>query len=118
MNKKILLIEDNPKHRFLLEDMLDEAGYKVKTAENGDEVEKEMEGNAPFDLLMVDIAVPGFDAVKFIEQYNEMNRILVVSAYVEEVKDILPEKQRIKKPFDCNELMSRVEEIFKEEVSK
>ena len=113
MDKKtILVIEDNEKHRFLMEDLLDDEGYRVETAKDGGEAIKKMEGGGPFDLLMVDIAVPGFDAVQFIKAHKDKHKILVVSAFVESVKDLLLDHQLIKKPFDTGILLDRVKEIL------
>ncbi|MCX6581430.1 MAG: response regulator [Candidatus Aminicenantes bacterium] len=119
MSKTILIIEDNEKHRFLLEDMLDDAGYTVETMTDGNEVNKKMSGEPRFDLIMVDIAVPGFDAIDFILRYRNKYQILVVSAYAdgENVREVLPDiKRRIKKPFDTDELLKTVNEILSEEL--
>jgi len=110
--KNILVIEDNEKHRFLLENMLDDEGYRVETAKDGDEVREKIEGGGPFDLLMVDIAVPAFNAVEFIKEYKDKYKILVISAFVEEVKGILPAERQIKKPFDTFKLLDRIKEIL------
>lgn len=117
MNKTILIIEDNEKHRFLLEDMFDDAGYRVETAVDRKEVDKKMSGELQFDLITVDITVPGFEAIDFITRYRDKYQILVVSAYADEidVREVLPDsKRRIKKPFDTNALLRRVEEILNE----
>ncbi|MCU0289702.1 MAG: response regulator [Acidobacteria bacterium] len=116
MSKTILVIEDNEKHGNLYKAILRKEGFQVVIAKNGDEVKQNMaaikaKGNC-FDLLLVDIAVPGFDAVEFISAHKETYRILVVSAYADEdnVKQILEEKWRIKKPFDINVLIKKINE--------
>ena len=116
MSKTILIIEDNPKHSRLFEDILSDEGYEVETAIDGDEVKQKMDksesSGKPLDLLLLDIAVPVFEAIKFITDYKEKYRILVVSAYADQgdVKQILDEKWRIKKPFDVDVLIERVKE--------
>jgi len=118
MSKTILVIEDNPKHSILFEDLLRGQGYEVITAKNGEEVQQRMnesfEENKPFDLLLVDISVPQFDAIEFIKGKKDHYQILVVSAYAdrEDVKELLPENRRIKKPFDINLFRNRVKEIL------
>lgn len=120
MSNTILVIEDNLRHSNMFKDLLSDEGYEVGTAQDRNEVEqkmaeKEKSGN-PFDLLLVDIAVPDFpeieDAVKFFIPYKKKYPILVVSAYAdqEEVKKVFEEKWRIKKPFDVNVLIERVKE--------
>ncbi len=108
MSKTILIIEDNEKHRFILEDMLEDEGYKVETAADGNEVKEKMGEVDSFDLILVDIAVPGFDAVDFIKKHKNPDQILVVSAYINKVRGVLPPERLIKKPFDTNELLERV----------
>ncbi|MFC2155501.1 response regulator [Acidobacteriota bacterium] len=116
MNKNILLIEDNEKHSFIMEDMLSDEDYKVEIAKDGGEVrqimaEKEKSGKL-FDLILVDIAVPDFDAVKFITKYRVSYRIIVVSAYADHapLNGILEEKWVIRKPFDNYVFLERVRE--------
>lgn len=116
MSNIILLIEDNEKTRFILEDMLSDEGYKVVTAKNGDEVKKKMaekeKSGKLFDLLLVDLAVPKFNPIKFIRDNIKTHRILVVSAYMDafDLSDIQNNRWKIKKPFDNNDLIARVKE--------
>lgn len=121
MSQTILVIEDNDKTRFILEDMLSDVGYAVVTARNGDEVNQKMAEKAqtrtPFDLLLIDLSVPGFDPIDFIKSNINNHRILVVSAYMDsydlKLKGILDERWKIKKPFDNNDLIARVRERLK-----
>ena len=110
--KNILVIEDNEKHRFLLKDILDDEGYRVEIETDENTVRKKISNKSPFDLIMVDIAVPGFDTVQFIKDYMDKYEILVVSAFVEEVKGILPTDRQIKKPFDTDMLLDRIKKIL------
>lgn len=60
--KKLLLVEDNAANRKLLGDLLRWAGYDVREVGGGDE------GLAlalaePFDLLVMDIQLPGTDGL-------------------------------------------------------
>jgi DNA-binding response OmpR family regulator len=115
MGRNILVIEDNEKHRFFFEDILHDSGYNVYTASDGNESRKKMGSGTTFDLILVDIAVPEFDAIEFIKEFKDKYQILVVSAYTEEVKgkELLPDERLIKKPFDTNELLKQVREILK-----
>jgi DNA-binding response OmpR family regulator len=118
MSSAILVIEDNKKHSIIFEDILIDEGYEVETAGNEKEVRQKMAesigGGKHFDLLLVDIAVPEFDAIDFIKKYKETHRILVVSAYADrkDVSELLDAKWRIKKPFDDNIFIERVKEIL------
>jgi len=124
MKKTILVIEDNEKSRFLFEDMLSDEGYEVVTAGDGDEVKQKMverkQSGKPFDLLLVDLAVPQFNPIKFIKDNIKTHRILVISAYMDsfDLKGILKEKWKIKKPFDNNDLIARVKDRLKEPIKE
>lgn len=120
MSQTILVIEDNEKLRFIFEDMLSDEGYEIVTAKDGDEVKQKMveskHGGKSFDLLLVDLAVPKLEPIPFIKTNIDTHRILVVSAYMDsfDLSGILEEKWKIKKPFDNNDLIDRVEERLKE----
>jgi len=116
MSKIVLLIEDNAKHSILFEDLLLNEGYEVAIARDGDEVTQKMseieKSGWPSYLICVDIAVPRFDAISFIKEHRD--RVLVVSASAdrEDVKKLLPENRRIKKPFDIQLFKRRIREIL------
>jgi CheY-like chemotaxis protein len=55
---KILLVDDDEAVRSLMEQMLGELGHSVSTAENGPAAVVLLSANAPFDLLVVDFAMP------------------------------------------------------------
>jgi DNA-binding response OmpR family regulator len=120
MSKKILLIEDNKKHQRLIKSILKGRDYDFEVVNNGTEVinaEEKMKSGYQYDLMMVDIYVPDFNAVDFIERHKDKygKKILVVSALSDfgEITELLPDdEQRIKKPFDTNELEKKVTEIL------
>jgi signal transduction histidine kinase/DNA-binding response OmpR family regulator len=59
---RILLVEDNSVNRKLIHFMLGQAGYQVSFAENGQEaVEKYISAPDTFDLIFMDIHMPGMD---------------------------------------------------------
>ncbi|MBN2407770.1 MAG: response regulator [Elusimicrobia bacterium] len=81
MNKKILLIEDNPFNREIAEISLRKAGYDIMMAENGEEGMQKLEKDEP-DLVLLDLALPkisGWDIVKMLRQ-NPRYRDLPVIA--------------------------------------
>jgi DNA-binding response OmpR family regulator len=116
MSKKILLIEDIKKHQRLIKTILKGRDYDFEFADNGNEVIKKMKNGCQYDLIMVDIYVPDFDAVDFIKKHKAQygSKILVVSALadLEKYSGLLPDGQLIKKPFDTNELERKVTEIL------
>jgi signal transduction histidine kinase/CheY-like chemotaxis protein len=56
--RRLLIVEDNPEHRNLLEDALRPLGFDLTLAESG-EAALAMLDAAPCDLALVDVAMPG-----------------------------------------------------------
>ncbi len=58
--RRILIIDDEPTHRILAKDYLEEAGYIVRLAEEGKRGLKMATTTNP-DLVLVDLLIPGMD---------------------------------------------------------
>ncbi|WP_084300861.1 ATP-binding protein [Pseudophaeobacter arcticus] len=57
--KRILLAEDEEEVLLVLKSTLEQAGYSVTTASNGDAAKEIFEADPTFDLLLTDIVMPG-----------------------------------------------------------
>ena len=79
--KRILVVDDEAQIRTMLTQMLEQEGYEVQTAENGEDgfnlVRKQV-----FDLVITDMIMPVKDGLKFImeliKDYPEL-KILAIS---------------------------------------
>ncbi len=80
-NITILLTEDEPDLREMYTWMLTRAGFKVITAENGEEVKERLKNNyAEIRLILLDVVMPkmdGFDALKKIKRDSRFKNIPV-----------------------------------------
>ena len=56
--QKILLVDDSKTELHHLSDILGKRGYKVRTAENGDEAMRRLSEDKP-DLILMDVVMPG-----------------------------------------------------------
>lgn len=73
----LLLVEDEPTQRMMLERQLTRAGYMVQTAENGEEaLNKILQGQ--FQILLTDWDMPGMDGPTLCKRVREAN----LSTYV------------------------------------
>lgn len=119
---RILVIDDEPYIRKIIEFNLKRAGYDVITAEDSYEAEDYIEKGEEFDLIITDIMMPIRTGLEFIrvlrENYNKKEqKILILSARgfesdVEEAKKYNV-NYFIMKPFKVDRFMDRVEKILK-----
>ena len=69
-NHSILSIEDDPDTREMYRDVLEEAGYTVMTAVDGQEgLQKST--HDPYDLIILDIMMPKLDGIAFLKQLKQ-----------------------------------------------
>lgn len=121
MNRKILVIDDSPTLRKLLRHYLQKKGYSVNEAHNG-RVGLECFTREAFDLIILDMAMPVMGGAEVLETLKEMKGfnvpILILSADKEEESKAigisLGASYYMTKPFKPDEVVSRIEEIFKE----
>ena len=64
---RILVVEDDPAIRFLLERTLESEGYGVSAIADGTEVAKALEESNPV-LVLLDLMMPGVDGFSVLEQ--------------------------------------------------
>ena len=65
----LLLIDDDPNLRRVTELQLNDLGYKVKTADSGEEGLK-MVRNNNFDVVVTDVIMPGIDGMEVLRRLN------------------------------------------------
>ena len=67
---KILIVDDDPIQRRLLEEAVKKFGYRSKTAENGVEAVRIMSGPeaSEIDLIILDMVMPELDGLGVLEQ--------------------------------------------------
>lgn len=70
--KRILIIEDDQFIREMYTRELQKEGYSVETAENAEEGEKLIKAKR-FDLILVDIMLPGKNGLDMIKDFKEID---------------------------------------------
>ena len=113
---KILIADDEPHIRRILQFLLDQAGYQVVTAEDGRQALDVLAQESP-DLVLLDVMMPhldGFAVLEHLRQDRETQRLPVImltardesSARVKGLKG--GANDYVAKPFDHEELLARV----------
>jgi CheY-like chemotaxis protein len=124
----ILVVEDNENTRRLLETILRSAGYDVTLAPDAEEGLRILEGEAPVDLVLLDLFLPGADGMQFLRIRSEMDAdrqppVIVVSA-TEDMDTLRPQlrelgaKLALRKPFDVQELLDGVSRYANKRTAK
>jgi len=120
MNKKILVIEDNPSALRLIGYTLEQEGYQVIAATNGLEGMRRAQGEEP-DLIILDIMLPGIDGFEIChrlraEPGTAQLPVLMLSAKIQETDKATGLKvgadDYLTKPADPSEIISRVQTLL------
>jgi DNA-binding response OmpR family regulator len=114
----ILVCDDEKLIRDLIKEYVENEGYKCDEATDGEEAVELVEEN-DYDLIIMDIMMPGMDgmsAVKEIKQIKDIP-VLMLSARKEEYDKLqgfdLGIDDYVTKPFSPKELMARVKAVLK-----
>lgn len=111
---KVLVVDDDVPLRCTLEMILEEAGYEVSSAGNGEEALKALERSMP-EVIVLDMKMPIMDgwqfAKRFRERYGHQAALLVntASADNEARARSIEAEAYVSKPFRIDELLGAVE---------
>ena len=113
-NIKVLLIDDEQSLSAIVKDTLDDRGFKVTIAENGDEGLKHFLRERP-DIVVSEVKLPGmngFDIINRLRQFDKQVPVLFLSS-LSTTDDIVRgfesgANDYLKKPFSMLELIARL----------
>lgn len=121
MQKRILLVDDDPRNLRLLEGMLYTEPYSLLTATSGQEALAVVENESP-DLVLLDIMMPGMSGYEVCQTIKSqpstrMIPVVMVTA-LHEVNDRIQAMEAgaddfLSKPIDAAELIVRVRSLLK-----
>jgi CheY-like chemotaxis protein len=84
-NPHILLVDDNRDGLLVRRSLLEEVGYRVEIATDGEEGLKLFE-SFPFDVVVTDYRMPRMDGAQLIQRIRQLNpnaRIILLSGFVD-----------------------------------
>jgi CheY-like chemotaxis protein len=84
-NSHILLVDDNRDGLLVRRCLLEEVGYRVEIATNGEEGLKLFQ-SSPFDVVVTDYRMPRMDGAELIQRIRQLKpntRIILLSGFVD-----------------------------------
>ncbi|QJT11171.1 HD domain-containing phosphohydrolase [Oceanidesulfovibrio marinus] len=119
-SRRILLVDDEPALLEVCREGLNEKGYSVLTASNGEEALQLLE-QEHVDLVVSDIKMPrlgGLDLIKEIRERHLDIAVIVLTGYgtIENAVECLQQgaSEYLLKPFDFSRLTHKIEKVFEE----
>lgn len=116
---KILIADDEAVLRDLLQDILENEGYEVLTAQDGEEALELYFNTKDIDLIILDVLMPNVDGWKVLEEIREHSNvpIIMLTALGDSKNEIEGLKggadDYVGKPFSYEVLIARVNAQFR-----
>lgn len=119
LDKRLLIAEDNPTNRLMLETAFERTGYEVTLVEDG-ELAIEALTTQAFDLAIVDIQMPKMSGIDVIREYRLINFDTESLPFIVLTANVTPEAIRdvaalsvpyFSKPIDFPALLKTVDEL-------
>ena len=115
----ILIVDDDADLRDLLTRYLEGQGLAVASVESGAAMDRFLEGEAPVDLVILDLSLPGEDGLSIARRLKAGSDlpIIILSARGDEVDRIvgleLGADDYLPKPFNPRELLARIRAVLR-----
>lgn len=107
----ILVVDDEPNIRRVLEAVLSKEGHTLYTAENGRKAQEILNGNGSIDILITDLIMPDINGIELLQAAKESHphlSVLMITAHgtIKSAVDAMRygALDYITKPFDLDEI--------------
>jgi len=115
---KILIVDDDPNILRLYKEELEEEGYTIVTASNGQEAIERFDQEDP-DLVTLDILLPDIDGIKLLRQMKEKKpRLPIIMSTAYDYRDdfaVWASEAYIVKSSDMTELKATIKKLIEKE---
>ena len=114
----ILVVDDDNRLRHLLEKFLNDNNFIVNSASSADQARNYLQ-LLKFDLLVLDVMMPGEDGLQFAEKIRKSSKIpILMLTAMDESKNRIEGLQKgvddyMGKPFEPQELLLRIKAILR-----
>ncbi|RPI34939.1 MAG: response regulator [Nitrospiraceae bacterium] len=115
---KILIVDDDQNILRLYKEELEDEGYTIVTASNGQEAIERFEAENP-DLVTLDILLPDIDGIKLLRQMKEKKpRLPIIMSTAYDYRDdfaVWASEAYIVKSSDLTELKATIKHLMEKE---
>src|ERR671926_417652 len=115
---RILIVEDDPAVRDVVEHALSREGMETETASDGEKAMESLRAARPFDLVVLDVMLPGTDGISVCQELRNSDSpsadapVVILTARDDETSVVVGLEvgadDYVTKPFRPRELVSRV----------
>jgi two-component system OmpR family response regulator len=116
---RILVIEDDPEIRHLVQDYLQRQGFRVDVGDGGAALDRFRSNYGEPDLIVLDVMMPGEDGLSICRRVRAASRVPVImlTAKGEDIDRIvgleMGADDYLPKPFNPRELVARIRAILR-----
>ncbi len=118
--KRILVLDDSEKIRFILNAFFKSKGLHIQTVADGQEALNILRRDKKFDILLIDISMPNMTGFEFLMNLKELeidSQICILSGQTEHENltkaNFLGVSEYITKPINLNSLYDKVMHVLK-----
>ena len=119
---EVLVVDDEPAVRNVTVQLLQRAGFLVRSCDSGEAALNEISGHLP-DAVVMDLRMPGMGgraAVENIREHNPHLPIVICTGFAGDAQgwlDKLPNCALLLKPYETQELISTVKRLLRHELA-
>ncbi len=117
--KHLLVVDDDPKLRELVRRYLSDNGFEVSVAQDAASMNRLIQ-REPFDLIILDIMMPGEDGLSIVRRLrggNDLTPVIMLTAKGDDVDRIvgleMGADDYLAKPFNPRELLARINAVLR-----
>jgi two-component system OmpR family response regulator/two-component system phosphate regulon response regulator OmpR len=117
--QRLLIVDDDPRLRDLLQRYLGEQGYEVRTVADATQMEKYLQ-REHIDLIVLDLMLPGEDGLAICRRLRAQDNdvpIVMLTARGDEIDRIvgleMGADDYLPKPFNPRELLARIQAVLR-----
>lgn len=120
MAKRVLMVEDFPVMQKFYKSALEQAGYTLDVANDGEDALR-MVGAGDYDIILLDMLLPNVNGIEFLERFTArppQTKIIVLSDFtdesrIERARELGVSDYLVKSDYPPSELVKKLDDLDK-----